>query len=37
VLYQASQAQAALVAQQAREQVIAGHGVFAARFQPAPL
>jgi type IV secretion system protein VirB5 len=37
VLNQAAQAQAALVAQQAREQIIAGHGVFAARFQPAPL
>jgi type IV secretion system protein VirB5 len=37
VLYQAAQAQAAVVAQQAREQIIAGHGVFAARFQPAPL
>jgi type IV secretion system protein VirB5 len=37
VLYQAAQAQAAVVAQQAREQIIAGQGVFAARFQPAPL
>jgi type IV secretion system protein VirB5 len=37
VLYQAAQAQAALVALQAREQIIAGHGAFAARFQPAPL
>jgi type IV secretion system protein VirB5 len=37
VLYQAAQAQAAAVAQQTRERVIAGHGNFAARFQPAPL
>ena len=37
VLYQAAQAQAAVVAQQEREQIIAGHGAFAARFHPAPL
>lgn len=37
VLYQAAQGRAAAVAQQTRERVIAGHGSFAARFQPAPL
>jgi type IV secretion system protein VirB5 len=37
VLYQAAQAQAAVVAQQAHELIIAGHGAFAARFHPAPL
>jgi type IV secretion system protein VirB5 len=36
ILEQASQAQAAVAAQQEREQVIAGHGNFAGRFQPAP-
>jgi type IV secretion system protein VirB5 len=36
VLYQAAQSQAAVVAQQTREQIIAGHGNFASRFQPSP-
>ncbi len=37
VLYQAAQAQAAVTAQRAREQIIAGHGSFATRFEPSPL
>lgn len=36
VLYQATQAQESVIRQQAREQEIAGHGVFASRFRPAP-
>lgn len=36
VLYQATQAQQSSNTQQAREQVIAGHGQFATRFQPTP-
>jgi type IV secretion system protein VirB5 len=36
VLFQAAQVQQQLLEQRAREQVIAGHGSFAARFQPAP-
>jgi type IV secretion system protein VirB5 len=36
VLYQLAQSQSAMVAQQAREQIIAGHGSFATRFQPVP-
>jgi type IV secretion system protein VirB5 len=36
VLYQVAQSQAAVVAQQTREQIIAGQGSFASRFQPAP-
>jgi type IV secretion system protein VirB5 len=36
VLYQLAQSQSAVVAQQAREQIIAGHGSFASRFQPVP-
>jgi type IV secretion system protein VirB5 len=36
VLYQATQAQEAVIRQQAREQEIAGHGVFATRFRPVP-
>jgi type IV secretion system protein VirB5 len=37
VLYQAAQAQAAASTQRAREQVIAGYGSFATRFEPSPL
>jgi type IV secretion system protein VirB5 len=37
VLYQAAQSQAAVVAQQTREQIIAGQGSFASRFRPSPL
>jgi type IV secretion system protein VirB5 len=36
VLYQSTQAQDASLREQAREQVIAGHGRFESRFQPAP-
>jgi len=36
VLYQAAQSQAAALRQQEREQIIAGHGRFAARFEPSP-
>jgi type IV secretion system protein VirB5 len=36
VLFQATQAQQSSNAQQAREQVVAGHGQFATRFQPTP-
>jgi type IV secretion system protein VirB5 len=36
ILYQATQAQESVLRQQAREQEIAGHGVFAARFRPVP-
>jgi type IV secretion system protein VirB5 len=36
VLFQATQAQQASNAQQAREQIVAGHGQFATRFQPTP-
>jgi type IV secretion system protein VirB5 len=36
VLNQAAQAQAAVVLQQTRERIIAGHGEFASRFQPSP-
>ncbi len=36
VLYQATQAQQSSNMQQAREQVIGGHGQFATRFQPTP-
>jgi type IV secretion system protein VirB5 len=36
VLNQAAQAQAEVVVQQTRERIIAGHGDFASRFQPAP-
>lgn len=35
-IYQATQAQSAIVEQQAREQAIAGYGSFATRFEPAP-
>jgi type IV secretion system protein VirB5 len=36
ILHQATQAQAAVNAQQEREQIIAGHGRFESRFQPTP-
>ncbi|MEP6886502.1 MAG: type IV secretion system protein [Gammaproteobacteria bacterium] len=36
VLYQATQAQESAIQQQAREQVIAGHGRFETRFRPVP-
>jgi type IV secretion system protein VirB5 len=36
VLYQVAQSQTAAVAQQTREQIIAGQGRFASRFQPVP-
>jgi type IV secretion system protein VirB5 len=36
VLYQTTQAQQSSNTQQAREQIIAGHGQFATRFQPTP-
>src|SRR6267142_5753378 len=36
VLHQATQAQEAVLRQQEREQIIAGHGRFISRFQPAP-
>ena len=36
-LYQAAQSQGAVAAQRAREQIIAGHGSFATRFEPSPL
>jgi type IV secretion system protein VirB5 len=37
VLYQAAQSERAAVDQRVREQIIAGHGSFSSRFQPAPL
>jgi type IV secretion system protein VirB5 len=36
ILHQATQAQDAVNRQQEREQIIAGHGRFESRFQPAP-
>jgi hypothetical protein len=36
ILYQSAQAQESSLRQQAWEQVIDGHGRFAARFQPVP-
>ena len=36
VLYQATQAQESVIRQQAKEQVVAGHGRFETRFQPVP-
>jgi type IV secretion system protein VirB5 len=37
ILHQATQAQESVDRQQQREQIVAGHGSFASRFQPAPV